>query len=45
MINPDFQKGMSTSIQKALKKIDSQGVEGFFLILKKNKGVRSQHLT
>ncbi|MEA3453642.1 MAG: nucleotidyltransferase family protein [Candidatus Caldatribacteriota bacterium] len=33
VINPDFRKGMSTSIQEALKKIDSQDVEGFFLIL------------
>lgn len=33
VINPDFQKGMSTSIQEALKKIDLQDVEGFFLIL------------
>ena len=33
VINPDFHKGMSTSIQEALKKIDLQDVEGFFLIL------------
>jgi len=33
VINPNFRKGMSTSIQEALEKIDSQEVEGFFLIL------------
>ncbi|HER24687.1 MAG TPA: nucleotidyltransferase family protein [Candidatus Atribacteria bacterium] len=33
VLNPDFRKGMSTSIKKALLKIDIQEVEGFFLIL------------
>ena len=33
VVNPNFRKGMSTSIQEALEKIDSQEVEGFFLIL------------
>jgi molybdenum cofactor cytidylyltransferase len=32
-LNPDFRKGMSTSIKKALLKINTQEVEGFFLIL------------
>jgi len=33
VFNPDFRKGMSTSIKKALLKINTQEVEGFFLIL------------
>lgn len=33
VFNPDFYKGLSTSIHKALLKIDSQDIEGFFLIL------------
>ena len=33
VFNPDFRKGMSTSIEKALLKINTQEVEGFFLIL------------
>ena len=33
VLNPDFRKGMSTSIKKALLKINTQEVEGFFLIL------------
>ena len=33
VLNPDFRKGMSTSIEKALLKINTQEVEGFFLIL------------
>ena len=33
VLNPDFYQGMSTTIQKALLKLDSQEVEGFFLIL------------
>jgi molybdenum cofactor cytidylyltransferase len=33
VFNPDFYQGMSTTIQKALLKLDSQEVEGFFLIL------------
>lgn len=33
VLNPDFRRGMSTSIKKALLKIDTQKVEGFFLIL------------
>jgi molybdenum cofactor cytidylyltransferase len=33
VVNPDFRKGMSTSIKKALLKINTQEVEGFFLIL------------
>jgi molybdenum cofactor cytidylyltransferase len=33
VLNPDFRKGMSTSIKKALLKINNQEVEGFFLIL------------
>jgi len=33
VLNPDFQKGMSTSIKKALLKINTQEAEGFFLIL------------
>jgi molybdenum cofactor cytidylyltransferase len=33
VLNPDFRKGMSTSIKKALLKINTQEAEGFFLIL------------
>jgi len=33
ILNPDFRKGMSTSIKKALLKINTQEAEGFFLIL------------
>jgi len=33
VLNPDFRKGMSTSIKKALLKINTQETEGFFLIL------------
>ena len=33
VFNPDFRKGMSTSIKKALLKINTQEVKGFFLIL------------
>ncbi|MBA7596996.1 Purine catabolism protein PucB [subsurface metagenome] len=33
VLNPDFRRGMSTSIKKALLKINTQEVEGFFLIL------------
>jgi len=33
VLNPDFHKGMSTSIKKALLKINTQEAEGFFLIL------------
>lgn len=33
VLNPDFRKGMSTSIKKALQKINTQEAEGFFLIL------------
>jgi len=33
VLNPDFRKGMSTSIEKALLKINTQEAEGFFLIL------------
>jgi len=33
VLNPDFRRGMITSIKKALLKIDIQEVEGFFLIL------------
>jgi len=33
ILNHDFRKGMSTSIKKALLKINTQEVEGFFLIL------------
>jgi len=33
VLNPDFYKGMSTTIQKALLRVDPQEVEGFFLIL------------
>lgn len=33
VINPNFRKGMSTSIQEALQKMDFQDVDGFFLIL------------
>ena len=33
VLNPDFREGMSTSIKKALLKINTQEVEGFFLIL------------
>ena len=33
VLNPDFRKGMSTSIKKALLKINTQEVQGFFLIL------------
>ena len=33
VFNPDFRKGMSSSIEKALLKINTQEVEGFFLIL------------
>ena len=33
VLNPDFRRGMSTSIKKALIKINTQEVEGFFLIL------------
>ncbi|MEA1940046.1 MAG: nucleotidyltransferase family protein [Candidatus Caldatribacteriota bacterium] len=33
VLNPDFYKGISTTIQKALLEIDSQEVKGFFLIL------------
>jgi len=33
VLNPDFRKGMSTSIKKALLKINTQKAEGFFLIL------------
>ncbi len=33
LLNPDFRKGMSTSIKKALLKINTQEAEGFFLIL------------
>jgi len=33
VLNPDFRKGMSTSIKKALLKINTQEVDGFFLIL------------
>ena len=33
VLNPDFRKGMSTSIKKALLKINTREAEGFFLIL------------
>ncbi len=33
VLNSDFRKGMSTSIKKALQKINTQEAEGFFLIL------------
>ena len=33
VLNPNFRKGMSTSIKAALLKINTQEVEGFFLIL------------
>ena len=33
VLNPDFRKGMSTSIKEALLKINTQEAEGFFLIL------------
>jgi len=33
VFNPDFREGMSTSIKKALLKINTQEAEGFFLIL------------
>jgi molybdenum cofactor cytidylyltransferase len=33
VLNPDFRKGMSTSIKRALLKINTQEAEGFFLIL------------
>lgn len=33
VLNPNFRQGMSTSIKEALIKVDSQEVEGFFLIL------------
>jgi len=33
VLNSDFRKGMSTSIKKALLKINTQEAEGFFLIL------------
>jgi len=33
VLNPDFRKGMSISIKKALLKINIQDAEGFFLIL------------
>ena len=33
VFNPNFRKGMSTSIREALLKVNTQKVEGFFLIL------------
>jgi len=33
VFNPEYKSGMSSSIQKALSLIPSEGVEGFFLIL------------
>jgi len=33
VLNSDFRKGMSTSIKKALQKINTQETDGFFLIL------------
>lgn len=33
VLNPNFRQGISTSIKEALLRIDSQEVEGFFLIL------------
>lgn len=33
VLNPNFRRGMSTSIKKALLKINTQETDGFFLIL------------
>ncbi|TFB07841.1 nucleotidyltransferase family protein [Candidatus Atribacteria bacterium MT.SAG.1] len=33
VLNPEYKSGMSTSIQKALSQIPSEGLEGFFILL------------